>query len=622
MEEAYMGESYEEHAGETVPPLAEALSLTGIESKDSVPPFDVVKHEKYITYLMALHEIDAKRNLLSQILKEINKLTREQDELNVGIDSCESDIEESASGSVENESIYLLGKERKESLRVQKRKQLKVQKMNQERKIRALRNLYEEENLELIIMISNAMRLQEGDPERDWKDLEVEPVDDGPTEENMYKQLAEAICGSVMEKGMAAPKGPCYKAPITPCSEEVDDSIEHFVETDRKSKRKSSCRDKILKNMIAKLRKMQAYLKTISNRKGAMVNISNMQRSIAILKEKLFEMCEGHGGPVLQPLTEEENWEVEKIRKSIEDTKLEIYKKDAELKILGQSVCAQSLDTSLDKKESLRKSNIFPVNQKQEKLKQLLKDQAEEIDIYATKCNEVNAKVEKQEERIELMGELNRKFEINVNMKIEEIRLKFESKVIELERYPTKVEIVREKIKNILEQQEIIEQELEKNCKIAKEAKKLMEKKSLKKKPDCSIALKKCIEDYFRLKKGHEICAQQKEEDYQNLNNLRIEIENVKNECAQTICSISEQTQNYKKEKNERIEDLKDQILQCRTSTCLAVGDREDEIKELECKIAEYSCRFDKAQETIRTLRKTLDELRAKCMKNVKKECR
>lgn len=611
----------------------EVVSLTGVESKDSLEDRKAkTKHEKYVNYLISLREIDMKRTQVKSILDEINRHTRQMNEET----DTETDTETESEGETESESesdaesihpvitedgAMLLSKERTEGTptKKQKKKKRKVDKRNMERKIHALRNLYEEENLELIIMVANAMRLQKDDPEQEWKDLEVDPDDQANTEENMYKQLAEAVCGSIADKGMDTLTGPCFKVPV-PCREEEFESSQKLKSSgkqQKKSRKKRGCRDKIMKNMLEKLRKMQGYLKTVSLRRGSDNTVSILQSSIDALKKKIIIMCEGHGGPVLQPQSELETYEIQKMQNEIKDMKAEIYEKEAERKILKSLEPGQTSPVEVEPIPPVRYEST-----KQDKMRALLKEQSEELDFYSKKYKKVKEKVTKQTLIIERIDENNRFFQQQINLQIDEIKSKFENKLTDLLRYPAKLDITRIKLNAVKEEREEIERQLRSYCKLVEEMKKLQEKESRKKRPNCALAMKKCMELFWQLQKGHKFCAVEKEKQYNKLIQMKAQMQTVKNETASAICGIGEASDAYKSKKMEQIQNLECQLQKCRASACLAVGDREDEIKELECKIEETSCKFDKAQEQIRKLKAVFEDLTKQNSKRDKGDCK
>lgn len=589
--------------------VREVVSLTGIESKDSTEEnLAKKKHAEYIQYLLTLQELNAKKREIKRIMKEINTLSRQEEETD-----CETESDKCSESESETDSEA-------DECKPSKKKNRKIALRNKERKIRALRNLYEEANLELIQIFLETLKYQQNDPEERWKGLEIDLADQCiiPDKDNVYRQLVESVCGSIVDKGMDAITGPCYRPPA-PCREEEEVESRQEMRTLRKpvkKRKRASCNDRIMKNMLEKLRKMQGYLKTVSMRKGTDETVSKLQSSIDALKKRIIEVCEGHGGPILQPQSELETYEIQKMAKEIEDMKLEICQKEAEKNMLRASEAGHVSEVEREPIPSPRE------NTKHDQMRALLNEQAEELDIYSKKYEKVKEKVDKQALMIDRIDENNMLFQQQIDLQLKEIKYMFEDKLTDLQRYPAKVDITRIKFKAVAEEKEEIKRQLRSYCRVIEETRKLQEKDSKRKRPNCTVAIKKCLEHFWQLQKGHKFCAEEKETEYKKLIQMKAEMQNVKTRSAAVICAMSEETEAYKRKKKDQIQDLECKLQKCRASACLAIGDREDEIKELECKIEETSCKFDKAQEKIRKLMNTLECLVKQKSKPSKDDCK
>ncbi|XP_005179754.2 227 kDa spindle- and centromere-associated protein [Musca domestica] len=283
----------------------------------------------------------------------------------------------------------------------------------------------------------------------------------------------------------------------------------------------------------------------------------------------------------------------------------EFSKKEKELKDLTKRVknsCGSAGENADASEIQLLTNRINDLKEEQIEFKCLMKEQSTQLEDYRNKYLKAQQKVEEQGALIEKLNMNNKRIEKQINLEIKDIRCKFQEKLNELVKLPKLLENEQIKVAKLCKEKEELENKLLIVCKELKTHKNKASPSSVGGE-DLKTQLQKCQHDLEKTKKLLEETQRQRDLFCEQLNVAQEDLSCLRAESAKIIARMNERFELIKQKQQDHINCLEKQLVQCRATASLSVGDRECVIREMQGQLNNLSYSFDAAQKQIKTLR-------------------
>lgn len=296
--------------------------------------------------------------------------------------------------------------------------------------------------------------------------------------------------------------------------------------------------------------------------------------------------------------------EQEDLRQKYCDLLEEFAKKDKEFVDMKKRMRAFAEDRSgqepNDVETKLLREQIAEMMEEQDEYKVLICEQSKQIEDYREKYLRAQQLVEEQKCLLKRQDLDNKKIEAQVNAEMQRIKDQFEKKLQEYAQLPKLLENEQLKLSKCCKEKQELETKL---CIVCRE---LKSSKQTRAGPTGAVECENCR----LLEKELENCKMQN--DTLNDANKRLiernqqttkELDCLRCESAKIIARLKERADSNQETLQKHINQLEQELAQCRATASLSIADREDVIKDMKAQLNCLSLSFDSAQKQIKTLK-------------------
>lgn len=238
----------------------------------------------------------------------------------------------------------------------------------------------------------------------------------------------------------------------------------------------------------------------------------------------------------------------------------------------------------------------------------IIKQQSNLLEEYTKKYNKVQQQISEQNAVIEKVNANFKNMEDHINSEVQRMKAKFLEKFNDLADYPALLETTKQKIA----QSGKVKDQME--CKLRTLCKKLKDMKSARfdqetgppqpKTIDCKREeLKTCVEEQSIMKAQIECVRHEIDKMNYELNLSMLDLEMLRCESAKNISKVKGESNCLKQTFQDILERTEKELGECKASSCLAVAERDETIKEMRKQINTLAFSFDAAQKEIQALK-------------------
>lgn len=247
-----------------------------------------------------------------------------------------------------------------------------------------------------------------------------------------------------------------------------------------------------------------------------------------------------------------------------------------------------------------------------ERLQCIINQQSNLLEEYSLKYVKVQQKVSEQVDIIQKLENKSKLMEDEINNEVDKVKSKFMEKINDLADYPTILENERKKIAQTSKDKELME------CKLRTLCKQLRKMKSQKyeqeehynyEKTDPNIMeaqreeLKQCKNAHYRLLGEIEKVKDEKEKLAAEHDTAILDLESLRCESAKNISKEKGLSGCIRKTFEDLVKKTENELAQCKATSCLAVAERDETIKEMRKQMNTLAFSFDAAQKEIQCLK-------------------
>lgn len=301
----------------------------------------------------------------------------------------------------------------------------------------------------------------------------------------------------------------------------------------------------------------------------------------------------------------------------------EYNKKNLEFKNLSEKLkrCPKSNNSSNNIELDMMQRKCQELVEEKQEFNLLIKEQSLQLENYREKFLKAQQTVEEQRLQMESMEMNNRQIEDQINIEIKRIKSKFQEKLNELAHFPKLLENEQLKLHEMHKEKEILENSIENTiCELRLCKEKLRE---LESSVNSNVDMEKyqtAISDLEVLREQLEKIFQEKEKmDLKNCE-LHDELSYLRSETAKIITRTNERADANKEIMHMQISRLEHELAESRASIAFKFDDREDVMKQMQCKLSVLVASFDESQNQILALKNHICFLNNQ--KSVKGFCR
>lgn len=247
-----------------------------------------------------------------------------------------------------------------------------------------------------------------------------------------------------------------------------------------------------------------------------------------------------------------------------------------------------------------------------EHLQCIITQQSTLLEDYSMKYIKVSKKVSEQNDIIQKLENKSKLLEDEINSQVEQVKSKFMEKINDLADYPTILENERKKLAQVSKDREFMECKLRTLCKQLRRMKshghedetnynyeqvdpQIME--------DRKEELRQCKEDHHRLLGEMEKIENEKQKLNAELDTAISDLETLRCESARNISKEKGVSGCLRKTFQDLINKTEKELAQCKATSCLAVTERDETIKEMRKQMNTLAFSFDAAQKEIQCLK-------------------
>lgn len=250
-----------------------------------------------------------------------------------------------------------------------------------------------------------------------------------------------------------------------------------------------------------------------------------------------------------------------------------------------------------------------------ERLQCIINQQSNLLEEYSLKYIKVQEKVSEQSEMIQKLENKSKLLEDEINNEVDKIKSKFMEKISDLADYPIILENERKKIAQTSKDKELLECKLRTLCKQLRKMKNQgcgqeenynYEKTDPQAIEDQKDELRQCKESYYCLLEEIENVKNEIEKIAADHNSAILDLETLRCESAKNISKEKGLSGCIRKTFEDLVKKTEKELAKCKATSCLAVAERDETIKEMRKQMNTLAFSFDAAQKEIQCLKQKI----------------